>query len=214
MIVRRGVIIAIAVALTGCEAPPLAKVGETFLAQAADTRDITNGESAAVLELSAIDPASPPPNPEIHIAAGKRDKWRDIRNMVSELGSSGKKVRLLSAQRRRVGEFVLYEEVANRPIEVVARTNGQACIRLPGVKEAKCVQRADAKHIDRAHLRQLVREAIRVSKIRDVLVYVPGDMEWADVVRAVDAARTCCKQTMRPKVKLVDLETRQQNDGL
>jgi len=206
---RASVPIALAtIAFLGCDAPPLAKIGDTFVVQAADTRELPANSTAATVELAKLDLDAPPDASEIRLVADRRAPWRDVRNAVAKLEASGKTVRLLSAQRRRVGEFVLYDELSDRPIEVVTRTNGQACVRLPGVKEAKCVQRADAKHIDRAHLRQLVREAIKVSKLREVAVYVPGDMDWADVVRAMDAARTCCKETQRPKVELIDLETR------
>lgn len=191
-----------------CDAPPLAKVGETFLAQAADTRELPKSTDAVQLELSKLDAQNPPAAAEIHLAIAKDVPWRTVRTTIASLESAGKTVRLLSAQRRRIGEFVLYDSLEDRPIEVVARVEGQACVRLPGVDEAKCVQRADAKHIDRAHLRQLVREAVRVSEIRDVDVFIPADLEWADVVRAVDAARTCCKEAQRPRVRLVDLETR------
>jgi len=210
MMTRRSLAIFVGfAAVLGCDSPPLAKVGETFLVQAADTRELPANSTAETIELAKLDVTAPPSAAEIRLVAGQRQQWREVRKAVAALEGAGKTVRLLSAQRRRIGEFVLYDELGDRPIEVVTRTNGQACVRLPGVKEAKCVQRADAKHIDRAHLRQLVREAIKVSKLREVAVYVPGDMEWADVVRAVDAARTCCKETQRPKVKLVDLETRE-----
>ena len=194
----------------GCDSPPLGKVGDTMLAQAADTRELGTSP-AATIELDAIDLNQLPAEDEIRLAVGKRVPWHRVRDTVLALEKAGKKVVLLSAQRRRIGEFALYDEIGNRPIDVVTRTDGTACVRLPGVKEAKCVQRADAMHIDRAHLRQLTREAVRKSKIKEARVFVPRDMQWADVVRAMDAVRTCCKESLRPKAKLIDLETRKKS---
>ncbi len=202
------VVILAATALLSCAPTPLGTVGKTLLAQAADTRELAKNADSTTIELDALDPSQPPATSEVRIAAGKHVPWRDVRNAVSNMESAGKSVVLLTARRRVMGAFDLYDDVGTSPIEVVVRTDGNACVRLPGVREAKCVQRVDAKHIDRAHLRQLVREAIRVSKLREVVVYVPPDMEWADVVRSVDAARTCCKKTQKPAVKLIDLETR------
>jgi hypothetical protein len=196
--------------LSGCDSPPLGKVGDTMLAQAADTRKLGDGP-AATIELDAVKMDALPSEAEIRLAIGKRVPWHRVRDTVAALEKAGKKVVLLSAQRRRIGEFALYDQVGPRPIDVVTRTDGTACVRLPGVKEAKCVQRADAMHIDRAHLRQLTREAVRKSKIKEARVFVPRDMQWADVVRAVDAVRTCCKESLRPRAKLVDLENRKQN---
>jgi hypothetical protein len=210
---RSALLAALGISLTAlaCEPPPLGKVGDTMLAQAADTRELSEGP-AATIELSKLDLKALPAESEVRLAIGKRVLWREVRDTVTALEKAGKKVVLLSAQRRRIGAFALYDEVGPRPIDVVTRTDGTACVRLPGVKEAKCVQRADAMHIDRAHLRQLTREAVRKSKIKEAVVYVPPDMQWADVVRSVDAVRTCCKESLRPKAKLIDLETRKKNE--
>lgn len=193
---------------SSCEPPPLGHVGKTFVAQAAATGEMPEG---ADVELSQLDLDAVPEAETIRLAPGKRVEWRQVRDAARALEDQGKKVALITAQRRRLGEFELYQEIEGRPIQVLVRTDGTACVRLPGVEEAKCVQRVDARHIDRAHLRQLVREAIKASKLRSARVFVPPDMEWADVVRAVDATRTCCAENMRPEVELIDLETRKQS---
>jgi len=199
-------ILALAVfAIAGCNAPPLGKIGDTFLAQAADTRELPKSADAESIELDDFNPKVLPKANEIRLAAGKQAPWKSVREATRSLEAAGKKVHLLTARRRIVGALELYETLEAAPIEVVSRTDGKSCVRLPGVREAKCVQRVDARHVDRAHLRQLVREAVRVSKIRDVAVHVPEDMEWADVVRTVDGARTCCKEHLRPRVTLVDI---------
>ena len=54
------------------------------------------------------------------------------------------------------------------------------------------VQGLDEKHIHRAFVRGNVDEAARAYQLREVQVRVEPDVEWADVVRTVDGARTCC----------------------
>ena len=79
----------------------------------------------------------------------------------------------------------------------------------PGVEEAKCVKRrGDTRHVDRAFTRQLVREAVAGYQLSDVVVEIPPDLEWADVMRAVDAAKTCCKEdSPRAAIRVLDPET-------
>ena len=55
--------------------------------------------------------------------------------------------------------------------------------------------------IDRAHTRRLVREAVMEYKLFDINVQVAPKQKWADVVRILDGARTCCRgTTMRVKL--------------
>ena len=92
----------------------------------------------------------------------------------------------------------------SEPIRLFTTDRGKACVSPPGVAEAKCVQRGDKKHIDRAFVRELIREAIRGYGIADVVVELPPTIEWADAVRAVDGARTCCKN-VQPRVSVKTL---------
>ena len=68
----------------------------------------------------------------------------------------------------------------------------KACIRAQHVKQAVCVARFDRKHVDRAFVRQLVRDARAKAGPRPVHVRLPASLSWADAVRALDGARTCC----------------------
>ena len=59
----------------------------------------------------------------------------------------------------------------------------------------------DPTYIDVAHTRRLVREAKDGYHLTDVNVEVPPEIGWYDVVRTIDAARTCCRgTTMRVKL--------------
>ena len=133
-----------------------------------------------------------PDEKHIRLAIARDVLWSHVRGLRKEILKQGKVPHLLVASGNRVGGMELYEELEGEAIEVVVSVGGKLCVSPPNTPEAKCVQRADKKHVDRSFTRELVREAVKAYHLHDVNVKVPPDLEWADLVRAVDGARTCC----------------------
>ena len=50
----------------------------------------------------------------------------------------------------------------------------------------------DEQHIAKSFIREAMSPIVAQYKIHDVEVRVDPHINWADVVRAVDGARTCC----------------------
>ena len=67
------------------------------------------------------------------------------------------------------------------------------------------MQGADKKHVQRAFVRETIRDAVKAYGITDVDVMVTPDLQWADVVKTIDGARTCCGDT-DVRVKLLGAE--------
>jgi hypothetical protein len=77
-------------------------------------------------------------------------------------------------------------------IRLQARTEGKACVSPPDNEEATCVSRGDHLHIDRAFVRQLLAQAVREYGLKRIHVVIDPALSWADGLRAIDGARTCC----------------------
>src|SRR5690606_11990825 len=83
-------------------------------------------------------------------------------------------------------------QIGEGAITVLAFVGGKACIRGPGEEAAKCVHSPDHPWVEKAFVRQLVREAREIFAIDHVSVEVEAGLPWSDVVNALDGARTCC----------------------
>jgi len=175
----------------GCKTVPRqAKVEGILLAQADSLLKVSDGETLVVTPGAKVESATE--EKHIRLAIAREVLWSEVRGIRKQLLSAGKVPHLLVASGNRLGGMELYEELEGEAIEIVVSVEGKLCVSPPNTAEAKCVQRPDKKHVDRSHTRELVREAVKVYHLHDVSIRVPPDLKWADLVRAVDGARTCC----------------------
>lgn len=187
----RNVGLLVLLALASCKTTPRhAKVEGVLIAQADALLKVPDGATFAVVKGTTL--AAIPDAQEIRLAIARDVLWSDVRDMRKEILRQGKVPHLLVASGNRVGGLQLYEELEGEAIDVVVSVGGKLCVSPPNTPEAKCVQRADKKHVDRSFTRELVREAVKAYHLHDVLLVAPPDIEWADLARAVDGARTCC----------------------
>jgi len=127
--------------------------------------------------------------------------WSQVQALREKLVEQGRHAYLVVANGRNVGTFNLYDELKGVSIRVFVQEGGKLCVSPPNTPEAKCVQRLDKVHVDEVFTRELVREAVKGYQLHDVRVEVPADLGWADVVRAIDGARTCCfKEEVRVRL--------------
>jgi len=188
--VRSLALIAAVFAVSGCQGNYHAKVGEILLAQSDSTIDAEAGET---IEWTG-DPIETLPEAQVIRLAIDRDvSWYQVRSLIARIEAEKKKPVLLVGRRLKVRAFDLGRAPAGEAIEIMAVSDGKACVSLPGELKAKCVQTVDKNHISRAFVRELVREAVKVSGLTKVAVDISPSVTWADVVRTIDGARTCCK---------------------
>jgi hypothetical protein len=172
--------------------PGEAKVGDATLARADGVIVAADGPTVAIV---AGKQAELPNAKVVRLAIDRDVPYRQVSTLLDSLrargshavllvGTRGGKIRAIEADPPGSGRGPV--------IRVVATPDGKACVALPEVIEAKCVK-GTTGHIDRAFTRQLVREAMKASDLREAAVEASYDLGWGDVVRTVDGARTCCK---------------------
>jgi hypothetical protein len=143
----------------------------------------------------------------VRLAVGRKVLWSQVQDLMRKIQATGARAVLLAGNRSHVKSFALEDEpgpgASDRAIGVVAYVDGKACVQPPGAIEAKCVQSGTKDYIERAYVRELVREQVMMFSIEQVEVELPATLPWADVVRTIDAARTCCKsQNVEVRVRL------------
>ncbi|MCP4448651.1 MAG: hypothetical protein GY811_25435 [Myxococcales bacterium] len=190
-----GLAIALLIAFaTSCKSQSQAEVAGVWIAQAESTVPLPKGKTIAMNRGSV--PTDLGTEPDVKLAIARDVRWSSVRDLRKELLAKGRVPHLVVADGRKVGAFNLYDDLEGETIKVYVSFGGKLCVEFPNSREAKCVQRRDRTHVDRAITRELVREAVKAYGLHDVLIDVPADLEWADVVRAVDGSRTCCFETI------------------
>jgi hypothetical protein len=177
-------------ALGACKVTRQAHVEGIWVAQAAGLIDAPKGDTLPITRGLKVETL--PDTPNVRLAVARDVPWSEVRGLRQRILDAGKTPYWIVADDRNVGALELYEELEGEPINVFVSVGGKLCVAPPGSPEAKCVQRGDKLHVDRAFTRELVREAVGAYGLHDVLVDIPPDIEWGDVARAVDGARTCC----------------------
>jgi hypothetical protein len=167
-------------------------IGDIWLAQSDGLIKAGEGETLNVTRGVAVE--SLPDSQNVRLAIARDVLWSQVRSLRKEIIAAGKTPFLMVASDLKTGALELYEELQGEEfIDVFVSVGGKLCVSPPNTPEAKCVKSGMGIHVDRAHTRELVREAVKAWGLHDVLVDVPPDLEWADVARAVDGARTCCR---------------------
>jgi hypothetical protein len=177
-------------ALASCKVTRQAHVEGIWVAQAAGLIDAPKGDALPITRGLVVKEL--PATANVKLAVARDVPWSEVRELRKRILDAGKMPYLIVADDRKVGAIELYEELEGEAIKVFVSFGGKLCVAPPGSPEAKCVQRGDKLHVDRAFTRELVREAVGAYGLHDVLVDIPSDIEWGDVARAVDGARTCC----------------------
>jgi len=184
--------------------PYQATVDDVLLAEADGVITPEDGPTVK-LSLKELEPEVPKGAELARIAISYDVSWERVQKTMNRFLVQGVRPVLLVGRRSDVRAFVLSDELKGVPIRVTATADGKFCVGPPDNNEAKCVQSSDKAHIGRAFVRETVREAVDAYGLHDVDVLAASDMDWADVVRTVDGARTCCGD-MQINVRLQDAQ--------
>ena len=178
----------------GCKMERQAHIAGVWVAQADGLSKAGQGETIAItrgLEIKEL-----PASENVRLAIARDVEWSQVRALRKRILAAGKTPFLMVASDRKTGAIELYEELdgdASTAIDVFVSVSGKLCVAPPGINQvAKCVKHPVNTHVDRSYTRELVREAHKAWGLSDVIVEIPPDLQWAEVVRAVDGARTCC----------------------
>jgi len=187
------------VSVVGC-APDRVKVGKINLADADGVEPAAEGPTIEVPGGEIPSKLSGP----VRVAIDAGTTYATALQALKAVKQAGGTPVILVLHRNDVAAFPRFG--GSRPpkaIRVKARTDGsgckagspvcvQACISPPDNDEAQCVHRPDGMHVDRAFVRQLVYKAVKQWGLSEIHVTIDLRLAWADAVRAIDGARTCC----------------------
>jgi len=193
-------------ALAACGPNPYqAKVEDILLADADDVVAVPKDSGPLVkLSLEYLEPEIPDA-PVFRLAIARDVSWERVQKTLEAAKAKGARPIILVGRRSDVRGFVLSDEIGEHSIHLTSTPDGKFCVGPPTTFEAKCVQGADKKHVQRAFVRETIRDAVKAYGITEVDVMVTPDLEWADVVKTIDGARTCCGDT-DVRVKLLGAE--------
>lgn len=193
-------------ALAACGPNPYqAKVEDILLADADDVVAVPEDSGPLVkLSLDYLEPELPDAA-VFRLAIARDVGWERVQKTLEAAKARGARPIILVGRRNEVRGFVLSDEIGEHSIHLTSTPDGKFCVGPPTTFEAKCVQGADKKHVQRAFVRETIRDAVKAYGITDVDVMVTPDLEWADVVKTIDGARTCCGDT-DVRVKLLGAE--------
>jgi hypothetical protein len=190
--------LALLLALAACANKGEAEVDGVLIPQADGLVDPPDGATMAV-NKETIDTAPVPGGARVVRLAIARDvPWDRVSGLIQRVESAGRTPFLLAGHAHKVKGFRLEDDGARgteRVISVISYIDGKACVQPPGAIEAICVQSPDGKYIDRAFLREQVRRQVKTFDVKTVEVELASGLPWADVVRTIDGARTCCYET-------------------
>jgi hypothetical protein len=183
--------------LAACgENPYEAKVDGIVLADATGVIKPDDGPNVD-LTLEHLEPEIPQV-PVARLVIATDVAWHRVVTTVQAMKAKGVRPVMMVGQRHDVRAIVLSDKLEGVSIHLTSTPDGKFCVGPPTSNEAKCIESVDKKHIQRGYVRELIRDAVKAYDLHDVDVQVDPDMEWADVVRTVDGARTCCgKDTVR-----------------
>jgi hypothetical protein len=180
-----------------------AYVGKAMLPECDGVIAAPSGEDVILLpsDTQTIIPTAP----VIRIAADRFVAWNKVRDVARQVEAQGSQPVFLVGVNNKIRAFELSEELSGElAIRVTATADGKACVQRPGSELASCVQSVSGQHIERASVREFVEEAMKETGLTEVEVAAEATLGWADVVRTIDGARTCCGKGHPMKVKLLN----------
>ncbi len=150
---------------------------------------------ATTLPLAKLTVDGPDPAPTAtpgRLAIDRKVPWARVQAVLDRHAQAGAAPAILAGRRDTVHAWTLSDAITGPAIQVTATPDGKFCVGPPTSEFAKCVQSSDKKHVNRAFVREIVRDAVAAYDLTEVEVHVVPELEWADVVRTIDGARTCC----------------------
>lgn len=168
-------------------------VGKAYLIEASGTRPAPP-EGATTIEVG-VTPIPAKLSGPVRVAIDRDVPYPAAIEAMHKIRAAGGTPAPLVAVRERVEELVPPDEKTGDAINLWADPEGKACVAPPDSVTATCVKGQATQHIDRAFVRDVIAKAVREYDMKRVHVIVDPTVSWADAVRAIDGARTCCGET-------------------
>ncbi len=187
----------------GCKGKGHATVGDILIPQASEVIEAEDGatislrpDDETVLELPDVE--------VIRIAADRYVPWYRVRDIIRRVRDAGKRPVVLVGRRHYVKAFVLDDDGPRQgnAIEVAAFVDATVHVGLPRVKEVAVIGSPDKRNLMVSYVRETIRGVMKNSGYHNVEIELAETLSWANAVRVIDAARTCCGDIdMRVRIK-------------
>jgi biopolymer transport protein ExbD len=148
-----------------------------------------------------------PTGPVVRIAADRAVSWRRVKQLAARLERQGSRPVLLVGRgvTNEIGAFVPTEPLhPGKHLVLDAGKDGEFFVG--DAEKGTRVKAFDHEHIAKSFIREAMPPIVKQSGVHDVEVRVDVHMNWADMVRAIDGARTCCGAKAAITVSIEDLE--------
>ncbi len=179
------------VVVAACDNHHEARVGPALLPQANLTAPLPPG-ATPVAVMPGVAP-SLPAGPAA-LAIDVNVPWAQVAAQVRATPAPT----LVVGRYRHLRAFTLEDELDAGPaIKITATAQGKFCVGPPGTDLAYCLESADRRHISAAFVREVIGKAVAEYDLHQGRVDIDDDILWADLVRTLDGARTCCKQPFK-----------------
>ncbi len=179
------------VVVAACDNHHEARVGPALLPQANLTAPLPPGATPVAVMPGAA--PSLPAGPAA-LAIDVNVPWAQVAAQVRATPAPT----LVVGRYRNLRAFTLEDELDAGPaIKITATAQGKFCVGPPGTDLAYCLESADRRHISAAFVREVIGKAVAEYDLHQGRVDIDDDILWADLVRTLDGARTCCKQPFK-----------------
>lgn len=203
---------ALALAAPGCKNHFEAKVDGILLAEADSNEAVTAEEAKAPKVVVRAEPSVPdeelpmPASGAVQLVIERSVPWARVEALLATLESKKLEPILLVGQTHRVRRFQLNDALTEgkERFTLTGDANGKFCVQTAQLPQAYCVagRPIAGKHIHRAFVRETVRDVVKKWEMKEAMAYVDPAMEWADVLRLIDGARTCCGKDTKVLVQV------------
>lgn len=181
----RRVLVLAALVSAACNNPQEARVGPAILPQTVSAVALPAGATMVVVTPGATPqlPAGP-----VQLAIDVNVPWSQVRPLLAANPA------LVVGEHAHLRGFQLEDVLDDGPaVKIVATAQGKFCLSPPGAELAYCMESSDRRHISAAFVREVMRKAVDEYGLTQARVDPEDEVLWADLVRTIDGARTCCK---------------------
>lgn len=193
-----------ALCLVACDDPTV-RVGRARLPEADGVVDAPAG---ADLVVTADGPLPKPPAGEktVRVVADIGVPWGRVRDAANAARAAGARPVLVVGHVRKLRALPPTVEALPQSLLLQVTAEHKACLQPPDADSRLCVESQGGRYVNRTGIRQLVRDGVKGYGMTLVHVNVDPTLSWADAVRAIDGARTCCKQKVALSIEGLVLE--------
>ncbi len=187
----------------GCKNPYQAKVDGVLVADADENEELPVAPRIVIRAEPSVpdEEISFPPGP-VQLVIERSVPWARVEALLAMFEDRKVEPILVVGQTHKLRRLRLNDELSGAPrFTITGDAKGKFCVQTAQLPQAYCIAGV-GRHIHRAFVRETVRDVVKKWEMQEAEIYVDPATEWADVVRIIDGARTCCGKHTKVKVRV------------